>query len=136
MPAKKATPAPRGESSSNSSWAKWVYLIGIIVAGLLGAFGNALNLSSQVGTIIAWLLIVAGILSGIFFLDPGDVVNFGIRVLLLFAVKEALTALVFGSFNLGQYFTGFFTGVYTFLLPVGLTLLVMYFWNKYFSTMI
>ena len=136
MPAKKATPAPRVESSSSPDWAKWVYLIGIIVAGLFGAFGNALNLGAQVGTIITWLLILAGILSGIFFLDPGDVVNFAIRVLLLFAVKEALTPLKFGSFDLGQYFTGFFTGVFNyFLAPAGLTLLVMYFWKKYFSTM-
>ena len=135
MPSKKATPAPKAQSSSSAEWAKWVYLIGLIVAGLLGAFGKALNLGAQVDMILTWILILAGILSGIFFLDSGDVVNFGIRLLLLFAVKEALARLVFGSFDLGQYFTGFFTGVYTFLLPVGLTLLVMYFWNKYSSTM-
>jgi len=61
--------------------------------------------------------------------------EFGIRVLLLFAVKEALSLAVIGSFNLGQYVTGFFTGVYDFLLPVGLTLLVVYFWKRYLSSM-
>ena len=133
MPAKKATSA--SNSASGAEWAKWVYLIGIIVAGLLGAFGGLLHLGSPVAMIISWLLILAGILSGLFFLNSKDVVNFGIRVLLLFAVKEALSPAVIGSFNLGQYFTGFFTGVYDFLLPVGLTLLVVYFWKRYLGSL-
>lgn len=133
MPAKKAAPA--SNSASGAEWAKWVYLIGVIVAGLLGAFGKLLPLGGPAGMVIAWVLIIAGILSGLFFLDSGDVVNFGVRVLLLFAVKEALSAAVIGSFNLGQYITGFFTGVYDFLLPVGLTLLVVYFWKRYLSSL-
>jgi len=36
--------------------------------------------------------------------------------LLLFAVKEALTPLKFGSFDLGQYFHRFFTGVFNYFL--------------------
>ncbi len=133
MPSKKATSA--SNSASGVEWAKWVYLIGIIVAGLLGAFGRFLPMGGPAGMVISWLLILAGILSGLFFLDSEDVVNFGIRVLLLFAVKEALSPAVIGSFNLGQYVTGFFTGVYDFLLPVGLTLLVVYFWKRYLSSM-
>lgn len=133
MPAKKATSA--SNSASGAEWAKWVYLIGIIIAGLLGAFGSFLHLGGPAAMVISWLLILAGILSGLFFLNSEDVVNFGIRVLLLFAVKEALSPAVIGSFNLGQYVTGFFTGVYDFLLPVGLTLLVVYFWKRYLSNL-
>ena len=36
MPAKKSAPA----RFSSNDWAKWVYLIGVIVAGLAGAFAS------------------------------------------------------------------------------------------------
>ena len=36
MPAKKSAPA----RFSSNDWAKWVYLIGVIVAGLAGAFAR------------------------------------------------------------------------------------------------
>jgi hypothetical protein len=107
----------------NAIW-KWVYLIGMLVAGLVAAFSiKALD------PYLGWLLILAGILSGLFFLDSGDVVNFGIRFLLLFAVSKALDAVPV----IGPIFSGFFGGVVVFLGPVGLTLLVMYFWRKYFA---
>lgn len=133
MPTKKAQPQKKQAGStmdSNAVW-KWLYLIGLIVAGLVGAFSfKALD------PYLGWLLLLIGILSGIFFLDSDDVVNFGIRFLLLFAVKEALAPAVFGGYDVGRYFTGFFTGVVSFLGPVGLTLLVMWFWKRYFGSML
>jgi hypothetical protein len=104
----------------------WVYLIGVVVAGLVGMFPMP-----ALQPYLGWLLVLAGILSGIFFLDSGDVVNFGIRYLVLVAVAGALSAVP----AVGSYVTGFFTGVVGFLGPVGLTLLFMYFWKKYFSSM-
>lgn len=135
MPTKKvisqkaAAPAPA--MSSSNDWAKWVYLIGLIVAGLLGAFAGVLNLSADISKYVSWVLILAGILAGIFFLDSGDVVNFAIRFLLLGAVWKALDAVP----GVGPYLSGFFGGVFAFLTPVGLTLLFMYFWKKYFASM-
>jgi hypothetical protein len=129
MPAKKSALAPKAQGSND--WAKWVYLVGVIVAGLLGAFGKVLNLSAQISMVVSLVLILAGILAGIFFLDSGDVVNFGIRVLLLGAVSKALDSVP----AIGTYISGFFGGVFNFFLPVGLTLLVMYFWKKYFENM-
>ncbi len=76
-------------------------------------------------------LILAGILSGIFFLDAGDVVNFGIRFLLLGAVWKALDSVP----AVGPFLSGFFGGVFGFLAPVGLTVLFMYFWKKYISSL-
>ena len=128
MPAKKATPAPKAQSGSGAEWAKWIYLIGVIIAGLAGAFAS---LTGPVQPYLNWLLLLAGILSGIFFLDSGDVVNFAIRFLLLGATAKALDAIP----AIGPYFSGFFGGVFSFLMPVGLTLLFMYFWKKYFSNM-
>ena len=131
MPAKKSAPvkvpAPAPASSSND-WAKWVYLIGVIVAGLAGAFSSFVT---PVQPWLGWLLLLAGILAGVFFLDSSDVVNFAIRFLLLGATAKALDAIP----AVGPYISGFFGGVFGFFMPVGLTLLFMYFWKKYFSNM-
>ena len=112
-------------ADSNSLW-KWVYLIGLVVAGLVGAFSI-----TALDPYLQWLLILVAILSGIFFLDSGDVINFAIRFLLLGAVWKALD----GIPAAGPYLSGFFGGVFGFLTPVGLTLLVLYFWRKYFTMM-
>jgi len=128
MPTKKSSAKPQAQPAaigSNALW-KWVYLIGLLVAGVVGAFKF-----TALEPYLGWLLLLAGILSGVFFLDSGDVVNFAIRFLLLVAVSKALDIVPVA----GPYLSGFFGGVVGFLTPVGLTLLVMYFWNKYFATM-
>lgn len=128
MPAKKAA-SQRAQSSDmgmGSLW-KWIYLIGLVVAGLVAAFNF-----TMADPYLGWLLLLAAILSGIFFLDSGDVVNFGIRVLLFFAVLKGFDAI---PAPIGPYLTGFFTGVWGFLAPAGLTLLIVYFWKKYFGKM-
>jgi hypothetical protein len=130
MPAKKAAQKSSSEGSNSGVW-MWVYVVAVIVAGLLGAFGKMLGLPDMANSVITWILILAGILSAIFFLDHNEVMGFGVRVLLLGAAQAAFSAVPV----VGAYLTGFFGGVYTFLLPVGLTLLVVYFWNRYFSSM-
>ena len=128
MPTKKSSAKQQARpaaSDSNALW-KWVYLIGLLVAGVVGAL-NFTALDPYLGI----LLILAGILSGIFFLDAGDVINFAIRFLLLVAVSRALDIIPVA----GPILSGFFGGVVTFLTPVGLTLLVIYFWKKYFASM-
>ena len=128
MPAKKAASqrAQSSEMGMGSIW-KWVYLVGLVVAGLVAAFNFTVA-----DPYLGWLLLLAAILSGIFFLDSGDVVNFGIRVLLFFAVLKGFDLV---PAPVGPYLTGFFTGVWGFLAPAGLTLLIVYFWKKYFGNM-
>jgi len=127
MPTRKSSGKPQVQPAvdSNALW-KWVYVIGLVVAGVVGAFKF-----TALEPYLGWLLLLAGILSGIFFLDSGDIINFAIRFLLLFAVWKALDSVPVA----GTYLSGFFGGVVGFLGPVGLTLLVKYFWEKYFSTM-
>jgi hypothetical protein len=127
MATKKAQ-AKKSEGMDSSGIWMWVYLIGVILAGLVGAFASV---AAPAQPYLTWLLLLAGILSGIFFLDSEDVVNFAIRFLLLVAVQKGLEAVP----AVGTYFSGFFGGVVTFLIPVGLTLLVVYFWKKYFGSM-
>jgi len=102
---------------------KWLYLIGLLIALVAGLFSF-----SQ--TWLSLILLVMGILAAILFLDSGDVVNFGIRFLVLAAVAGALNSVP----AVGTYLTGMFTAAVMFLAPVALTLLVVYFVKKYFFT--
>jgi len=100
---------------------KWLYLIGLLIAAIVGllSFSNMW---------VSLLLVIMGILAAIFFLDSGDLVNAGIRYLVLVAVYSVLD----GIPAVGPYITGFFSGVVSFLGPVLLTLLVVHFVKKYF----
>ena len=100
---------------------KWVYLIGLLVAVVVALVGFSADW-------LTWLLMLVGILVGIFFFDPGDVVNLGIRYLVLAAVAAALDGLV----GIGTYLTTIFQAVVGFLGPVVLTVLVVWFVKKYF----
>ncbi len=124
MPAKKSAPQ-KSQSGMGDLW-KWVYVIGLIVAGLAGLLGSTIG---AVQPYLGYLLLLAAILSGIFFLDAGDVVNYGIRVLVLFAVAKAFDMIP----AIGPYLSGFFGGVLGFVAPAALTLLIVYFIRKYFS---
>lgn len=98
---------------------KYVFFAGLLLA-VIGAFVEI--------PYLALLLALVGIVLGIFYFDSGDVVNFGIRYLLFAAVYTA-----FGGIPLvGEYLTGIFGAVLAFFTPIALTLLVMYFINKYF----
>ncbi|HEY5270139.1 MAG TPA: hypothetical protein VII97_07365 [Anaerolineales bacterium] len=102
---------------------KWLYLIGLLIAIVVGLFSLSFSWLSLI-------LVIMGILAAILFLDSNDVVNFGIRFLLLTVVAGALNSLPF----IGPYITGMFTAVVAFLAPVALTLLVVHFIKKYFFT--
>jgi len=103
---------------------KWLFLIGALVSAIVGAIGLKID-------ILTWVLIVVGVLVGLFWRNTEDLTSFGIRYLLLFAVAAALDALP----AVGGYLTGFFQGFVTFLGPVALATLVMYFVKKYFMSM-
>ncbi len=131
MPAKTAPKkAAKEEPKSmggNSAW-KWVYVIGGLVAALAGAFAQFIP--SPFNTYLGYLLMIAGVLVGLFYFDSADVVNMGLRFLILVAAAKALDSFI----AVGPYLTGFFTGFAFFLGPVVLAMLVMYFWKKYFAS--
>lgn len=126
MPTKKA--APQRSSSAGPGmgdlW-KWVFVIGALVSAIAGAFGFK-------NEILTWVLILAGVVVGVLWRNTDDLMGFGIRYLLLAAVAGALSAVP----AIGTYLTGFFGGFVTFLGPVALATLVMYFIKKYFGVMI
>ncbi len=100
---------------------KWLYLLGILVAGIVGLLGFS-------ATWLTIILVLVGILVAIIFVDSDDIVNIGIRYLVLAAVHGVLDAIP----AVGPYLTGFFGGVLAFMGPVVLTALVIYFIRKYF----
>src|SRR5512146_48051 len=109
MPTKKSAPQKSQSAGADMGglW-KWVYIIGLIVAGLVGLLGASVG---AVQPYLGWLLLLAAILSGIFFLDSGDVTHYGIRVLVLFAVQKAFDMIP----AVGPYLSGFFGGVFGFV---------------------
>lgn len=118
---KAAAPAPA--SNDMDMW-KWAYVLGILVASVAGA----INFSNEILSIVLALL---GLLVGLFYFNSDDLMNFGLRYLIVTAAAGSLGLLPM----VGGYITGFFTGFAGFLGPVVLGMAVMFFWKKYFGSM-
>jgi len=99
---------------------KWLFLIGLLVAVIAGLVSFSANW-------LTWILVIVGVLAGVFYFDPDDVAHMGIRYLALVATAAAFNQLDF----LGPYLTGIFTAAAAFLTPVVLTVLVVWFVKKH-----
>jgi hypothetical protein len=127
MATKKAQPKKTETMSmgSEATW-KWIYVIGGLVAGLVGALAAIIPaLDNQY---LTWLLMILGVLAGIFYFNVENFMEFGVAFLVLVAAATALNGFV----AVGPYITGFFTGFFAFLGPVALTLLVRLFIKRNF----
>jgi hypothetical protein len=127
MATKKASSKSSASSSSNNDLWKWLYVAGVVVAGLAAAFSF-----TAADPYLAWALILIGVLVGIFYFDSSDFMNFGLRYLIILAVAAA--APLGGVPAVGGYISGFISGFATFLGPIVLTMAVLYFWKKYFGS--
>ncbi len=126
MAAKKAqskAPAASASMDSKAMWG-WLHVISGLTAAVAGAF-------SFENTYLAWALILVGVLVGLFFTDTEDLTNFGVRYLLTGAVINVFSAVPV----VGMYISGFVGGFFTYLGPVALVTLCMWFWKKYFANM-
>lgn len=125
MATKKAQSKAAASSSGDMSamW-KWLYVAGILVASIAGAAGFKNDVLSMV-------FVAIGLLVGLFYFDSSDLMNFGLRFLIVTAAAGSL-----GVFPVvGGYLTGFFTAFAAFLGPVVLGMVIMFFWKKYFGSM-
>lgn len=118
-----AAPAAASNNNMGAMW-KWLYVIGILAASLAGAFGFSNDILSIIFALI-------GLLVGLFYFDSSDIMNFGLRYLIVSAAASSLGVLPV----VGGYLTGFFTAFAAFLGPVVLGMVVVYFWKKYFGSM-
>ena len=116
-----------GMMAPESSW-KWVYLAGVAIAGVTGAIGFQNN-------ILSWVLLLAGLLVGFFYFDSADVMNCGLRYLILWAVVNASPTFLGSVGMVESYVTGFLQGFFNFLGPVVLAMTIMHFSKKYFGSM-
>jgi len=114
MPARKSSDS----SNMDTVW-KWVYAVGMVVAGLAGAFG----FNNQY---LTWLLLLAAVLVGLFYFDPEELGEFGLRVVILSVVQAGLLA----APAVGPFITGFFAGWVAFLFPVVLAMALRFFWSR------
>ncbi|MBL8099483.1 MAG: hypothetical protein JNK81_09885 [Anaerolineales bacterium] len=115
------------QTSSSTDWQtilKWAYIIGGLVAALAGAF-------SFQNEILTWVLVLIGVLVGLFYINTEDLTNFGVRYLLLGATYSVLS----GVPAVGGFVTGFFGGFFAFLGPIALATLFMWFWKKHIAPM-
>ena len=124
-PQAKAAPAPEPSMSMDSTtvW-KWLYIIGGLVAAIAGALSFQNN-------ILTWVLVLIGVLVGLFYQNLEDLTNFGVRYLLLGATYNMLSAVP----AVGTYLTGFFGGFFAFLGPMALAALFMWMWKKNLAPM-
>jgi hypothetical protein len=125
MATKKASKS--ASKSSSADWLKWVYVGGVVVAGVTAAIGFQ-------NDILTWVLLIAGLAAGFFYFDAADVQNFGLRYLILWAVATYGMVLFAVTGPAATYISGFFGGFFNFLGPVVLAQIIVYFWNKYFGS--
>ena len=69
------------------NYGSWAFIIGVILAIVLGLFGNFIELSIQ--TVISYLLIVTGLVVGLYNMNSKDPVNFLIVAITLLTVGAA-----------------------------------------------
>jgi len=100
---------------------KWLFLLGLLTAVVASLF-------SYTATWLSLVLVVLGVAAAILFFETKDLVHMGIRFLVLATVAGALNSVP----AVGTYITGIFTAAVVFLAPVLLTLLVIFFFKKYF----
>ena len=69
------------------NYGSWAFIMGVILAIVLGLFGNFIELSIQ--TVISYLLIVTGLVVGLYNMNSKDSVNFLIVAITLLTVGAA-----------------------------------------------
>lgn len=124
MATKKVQSKAAAPASNNNDMWKWVYVIGILAASVAGGLGFT-GEEFYLPVIFA----VVGLLAGLFYFNSEEVMNFGLRYLIVSAAAGSLSVLPF----VGTFITGFFTAFAAFLGPVVLGMVVMFFWKKYFG---
>jgi hypothetical protein len=122
MATRKAT----GKTSGQTQILKWIYVLGVLVAGVTAGLGLG-------NPILQWALLIAGLLAGFLYHDSADIMNFGLRYLILFAVASAAPAFIGFVPVAGPFVAGFLQGFFNFLGPVVLAMVIMHFWKKYFG---
>lgn len=130
--ATKTTNQPKVESESPAvNWNflfKWLFILGGLAAGVLNALiTNEVIVPDDQYTYIVTALMAIGIIVGIFYFNSDDLINIGLR----FMILGAAAGTIGGFYKIGAYLAPFFLGFSYYLGPIVLTLVVVYFVKKY-----
>ena len=101
---------------------KWSYLVGLIVA-IVAA------LVSYSADWLSWVLAALAVLAGLFWADPKELTNYGVRYLVLFAVFTALDAFPL----VGPSLTAIAYAMVAFFGPIILTVLFVFNFKQAFD---
>jgi len=94
---------------------KWSYLVGLLVAIVAALFGLSYDW-------LGWVLVVLAVLAGLFFMDTGEMTNYGVRYLVLVLVAAAFNAVPL----VGGYLTSIADAMVGFFGPILLTVLFVF----------
>lgn len=124
-------PKTENEAIAATNWKflfKWLFILGGLAAGVLNALvtNEVITVDDQYSYIVSALMAV-GIIVGIFYFDSDDVINIGLR----FMILGAAAGTIGGFYKIGSYLAPFFLGFSYYLGPIVLTLVVVYFIKKY-----
>ena len=101
---------------------KWSYLVGLIVAIVTA-------LVSYSADWLSWVLAALAVLAGLFWADPKELTNYGVRYLVLFAVFAALDAFPL----VGPYLTAIAHAMVAYFGPIILTVLFVFNFKQAFD---
>ena len=104
---------------------KWLYLIGVLVAIIAAILSEAGVLDL---TWLPWVLMIVGVLVGIFYVDLDDLKGIIIRYFGLYLAHDAFD----GFPGIGEYLTAIFGAFFIFMGPIVMTALLMWFIKKCF----
>ncbi len=124
-------PKTENEAIAATNWNflfKWLFILGGLIAGVLNALvtNEVITIDDQYSFIVSALMTV-GIFVGIFYFDSDDLINIGLR----FMILGAAAGTIGGFYKIGAYLAPFFLGFSYYLGTIVLTLLVVYFVKKY-----
>lgn len=94
---------------------KWCYLVGLVLAIVTA-------LVSYTADWLVWVLAILAVITGLFWADPKELTNYGVRYLALFAVAAALDAFP----AVGPYVTAIANAMVAYFGPIILTVLFVF----------
>lgn len=116
------------ESENSKFFLKWLFVLGGLIAGVLNALSvNSIIASDTQYQIIVTVLMCVGIIVGVFYFNSDEVINIGLRFLILGAAANSISSF----YKVGPYLAPFFLGFAYYLGPIVLALIVVYFVKKY-----
>lgn len=114
------------KAAGTTDYLKWIYVIAALAAALFGALKTP-NLE-----MVSLVLLGVAFLYGMFYFKSSDLMNYGLRFLIVKFVAEFGAS--FTLAGIGSFLTGWFTGWASFLAFATMGMVLRFFYDKYFAS--